>query len=115
MKYIIFLLSFIYVGFIGCSQSTSNDDNPAWVEALIAKYENDPNGNKPEIWRYEFKRMAVYYVFAPCCDQANILYDVNGNEICAPSGGYFGHGDGRCPDFFQERTNGKLIWATSGK
>ena len=115
MKNILFLLVFVFVGFLGCSQSTSNDDNPTWVKAIIEKYENNSNGNRPSIWRYEYKGITVYFVIAPCCDQANILYDVNGNEICSPSGGYFGNGGGRCPDFFQERKNEKLIWPVSGK
>jgi hypothetical protein len=115
MKYILFFLTFVFIIFPSCSQSTSNDDNPTWVKAIIEKYENNSNGNRPSIWRYEYKGITVYFVIAPCCDQANILYDVNGNEICSPSGGYFGNGDGRCPDFVQERKNEKLIWPVSGK
>ena len=115
MKNILFLLVFVCIGFPGCSQSTSTDDNPIWVNVFIAKYKNDPNGNKPVIWRYEYKGMTVYYIVAPCCDQLNILYDENGKQICAPDGGYSGQGDGHCPDFFQEKKNEKLIWRASAK
>jgi hypothetical protein len=41
---------------------------------------------------------------------AESLYDANRNIICAPGGGFSGAGDGQCPDFFQVRTNEKLIW-----
>jgi hypothetical protein len=30
--------------------------------------------------------------------------------ICSPDGGFSGKGDGNCIDFFEKRTNGKLIW-----
>lgn len=52
----------------------------------------------------------MYYVPPQCCDQFSTLYDANGNVICAPDGGFFGTGDGRCPDFFTDRTNEKLVW-----
>ncbi|MEO6277899.1 DUF6970 domain-containing protein [Roseateles sp.] len=38
------------------------------------------------------------YLFTPlCCDQFNPLYDAEGRFICAPSGGFGGAGDGKCP------------------
>ena len=38
------------------------------------------------------------YLFTPtCCDQFNPLYDADGRYICAPSGGFSGSGDGKCP------------------
>lgn len=38
-----------------------------------------------------------YLVQSLCCDQFNPLYDAQGRYVCAPSGGFGGHGDGRCP------------------
>ena len=43
-----------------------------------------------------------FYLFTPpCCDQFNKLYDANGHYVCAPSGGFTGGGDGRCPAWVQ--------------
>ena len=39
----------------------------------------------------------VYLFTAPCCDQFNPLYDAEGRFICAPTGGFAGSGDGKCP------------------
>lgn len=39
----------------------------------------------------------AYLLTAPCCDQYNPLFDDQGRRICAPTGGFAGHGDGRCP------------------
>jgi hypothetical protein len=106
-------LVFMSIILIGCTQSPSNN-NPGWVNNLVATYEKDPVGNPPQsIWQYDFKGQTVYYVPAQCCDQFSTLYNALGEIICAPDGGFTGHGDGRCPDFFQVRGNGKLIWQDS--
>ena len=39
----------------------------------------------------------AYLLTAPCCDLFNPLYDHKGRKLCAPNGGFAGHGDGRCP------------------
>ena len=45
----------------------------------------------------------VYYSFtAPCCDQLNPLYDEQANYVCAPSGGFTGRGDEKCPPALME-------------
>ena len=39
----------------------------------------------------------VYLHMALCCDQYNKAYNADGRYLCAPSGGFTGLGDGRCP------------------
>ena len=39
----------------------------------------------------------AFLLTAPCCDLFNPLYDDKGRKLCAPNGGFAGHGDGRCP------------------
>jgi len=113
-KIIILLLLFLIIS--SCKHATSPDENPEWVTNLIAKYESEPVGDPPQsIWRYEYKCQTVYYVPPQCCDQYSILYDVNGNRICAPDGGFTGRGDGKCLDFFQNRKKEKLIWKDTRK
>lgn len=111
MKNILLLLLILLpVSLIGCTQSAANN-NPGWVNNLVTTFQKDPVGNPPQsIWQYEFKGQVVYYVPAQCCDQFSTLYDAAGDVICAPDGGFTGHGDGKCPDFFQLRTNEKLTW-----
>ena len=120
-KNIVFLLilAFIFLG--ACSQSTESNNptstesnNPTWVNELIMKFQNEPVGNPPQsIYRYEYNGQTVYYTPPQCCDIPSILYDSEGNEICLPTGGIDGRGDGRCPDFVQERTNETVIWSDS--
>jgi hypothetical protein len=88
--------------------------NPAWVDEMIAAFQAAPVANPPQsITRYEYKGQTVYYVPAQCCDIPSILYDAEGEEICLPSGGSTGRGDGRCPDFAGERSGETLIWRDS--
>ena len=102
----------------GCSDlgSSSETVNPDWVKSLITQFENSPAGNPPQsIWKYDYKGMTVYYVPAQCCDMFSILYDDGGRILCFPDGGFSGRGDGKCPDFFQERKNEILIWRDTRK
>lgn len=98
----------------GCGDASVLEDNPDWVYETIAKFKAEPVGNPPRsIWRYEYRGQEVYYFPAQCCDQFSALLDKNGKGICAPDGGFTGHGDGRCPDFFAERKNERLVWKDS--
>jgi hypothetical protein len=69
--------------------------------------------NPQEVWRYTYKGNFVFVVTPGCCDLYVSVYDHNCNFICAPSGGFSGNGDGKCPDFEEEATNGVLIWKTN--
>ena len=110
MKLRILTILVVLVLLAGCAQATQTG-NPAWVDQLIKQFESDPVGNPPlSIWRYEYNGQEVYFVPARCCDITSVLYDAEGTKLCAPDGGIAGRGDGKCPDFFDQRTNEQLIW-----
>lgn len=110
MKTLKFISALLLLFTFSCSQSTE-PSVPAFVENLIKEFKSQPVGNPPQsIWQYEYKAQVVYFVPAQCCDQFSTLYDVTGKVICSPDGGITGAGDGKCPDFFTERKNEKLIW-----
>jgi hypothetical protein len=44
----------------------------------------------------------VYLFRAPCCDRYDQLFDTDGRYLCAPTGGFAGGGDGRCPAWAKE-------------
>jgi hypothetical protein len=97
----------------GCS-TTSQTGNPAWVDKLIQQFEGQPVGNPPlSIWKYEYNGQVVFFVPAHCCDIPSVVYDAQGNILCEPDGGLKGDGDGRCSDFFTQRTGEQLIWSDS--
>ncbi|MFQ5872937.1 MAG: hypothetical protein ACE5JL_03945 [Dehalococcoidia bacterium] len=84
---------------------------PTWLTGLIRKLENEPVANPPaSITQYEYKGQTVYFLPQRCCDIFSNLYDAEGNIIAHPDGGITGQGDGRAPDFFEERTNEEVIW-----
>jgi hypothetical protein len=41
------------------------------------------------------------------------VFDRFGTVICAADGGITGEGDGRCPDYFTERREERIIWRDS--
>ena len=82
-----------------------------WLTDLIWKLEHEPVANPPlSITQYSYKGQTVYFVPQRCCDIFSDLYDADGNIIGHPDGGITGMGDGRVPDFFDERKNEQVIW-----
>jgi hypothetical protein len=110
MKKVCLLVLALLVLSAGCS-SSAEGTTPLWVWQLVAEFQLQPVGNPPQsIWEYEFEGKTVYYIPAQCCDMFASLYDADGTYLCAPDGGIDGKGDGRCPSFFSERTNERLVW-----
>ena len=90
---------------------SANTQNAPWLNALIRKLEEEKPANPPaKIYRYTYNNAEVYYLTGRCCDIPSILYNARGETICSPDGGITGKGDGKCPDFFEKRTNETLIW-----
>lgn len=114
MKIYFLAIILIFISLSGCKPYTQSD-NPNWVDDMIKQFKSDPVGNPPlSIWRYEYNGQVVYFVPAHCCDIPGYLYDEDGNVLCNPDGGIKGVGDGRCTDFFTQRTNEQLIWQDPG-
>ena len=92
----------------GCSK---DDGLPNAIQAKIAELKRQPKQNPPaEIHSYLYQGQVVYTISSNCCDQFNYVYDKDLNIICAPSGGFTGRGDGRCPDFAARATQEHLVW-----
>lgn len=102
---VIFLLA-------GCRHVVGPEDEiPDWLAKVIQQLEAEPFGSSPGyIARYEYYDKIVYYQPQRCCDIPSTLWNEQGDFLCSPDGGYFGRGDGRCPDFFQKRKNERIIW-----
>ncbi len=84
---------------------------PDWLRARIAIYERQPVRQAPgTIWRITHQGAPAFYVVSPCCDQFNPLLDAGGREICSPSGGFTGAGDGKCPRPMDPGTDAIRLW-----
>jgi hypothetical protein len=98
----------------GCAANPTAPDSsrsPAWLTALIRQLEAEPVASPPAfIARYEYKGDTVYFLPQRCCDVMSVLYRSDGTVMCHPDGGITGTGDRRCPDFFAERRNERIIW-----
>lgn len=91
----------------GAPGENANAKSAHWLSALIREIETDAPA---KIYRYTYNDQEVYYLTGRCCDVPGKLYDVEGNIICEPDGGITGRRDGRCADFFKNRSNETLIW-----
>ena len=90
------------------------DEVPTCIISKIKEIESQDVTNPPgSIWQYTYDGQIVYYIPPICCDIYSILLDSNCKTICSPDGGLIGKGDGKCPDFFTQRINEKLIWKDS--
>ncbi|CAF1557262.1 unnamed protein product, partial [Didymodactylos carnosus] len=93
------------------SRCTKHGTIPPCISEKIQHIKNQSVTNPPTtIKQYHYLGNKVYYISSPCCDQYNDLYDSHCNVICAPDGGLTGHGDGKCPDFYNKSTNPKVIF-----
>ncbi|MFD2246746.1 DUF6970 domain-containing protein [Pontibacter ruber] len=92
--------------------STPADQQLApWLTTLIQQLQEEKPANPPaKIYRYTYNNQEVYYLTGRCCDIPSKLFNVKGDVLCEPDGGITGKGDGKCPDFFEKRTNETLIW-----
>ena len=95
----------------GTRTPVSPEPLPAWITSLIRELESKPPANPPAfIGRYEFKGGVVYFLPQRCCDIPSTVYGTDGTVVCHPDGGFTGAGDGRCPEFFAERKDERIIW-----
>ena len=85
------------------------DAIPKWLKKLIHDLEAKRDTTTARIIRYKYRNEVVYFLKSECCDRFSALYDTSGKRICS-TGGFNGAGDGKCPDFFSEQKNEKIIW-----
>lgn len=98
------------------SSTTDQHTNTKCIQTKIEEFQEEPLANPPiEIYQYSYDQEVVYFVSTPCCDMYNTLYDENCSLICYPSGGITGQRDGTCNDFFETRSDEKLIWKDDRK
>ena len=89
----------------------NQDKNPEWLQRKITAFEQDKPANPPvKIYRYLYHFQEVYYITGRSGDIPSEVYTLQGQQLCQPDGGITGRGDGKCPDFFESRTDEKLVW-----
>ena len=111
------LVSSLFIAiFFSCASTNEQHAISECIQDKITTFKKQPVANPPiGVYQYNYNGNLVYYISAPCCDQYTTLYDENCNIICYPSGGITGTGDGKCKDFFEKRTNEKVIWQDDRK
>ena len=101
---------------LSCKKINVPDGTPKCIVKKIRQIKTDPVANPASsVWKYVYHGQAVYYIPPRCCDIGSQLYDEDCNQICSPDGGNSGGGDGKCTDFFTDRTGEQLIWQDDRK
>ena len=107
----IFILLLISIAAVACNKEEVAKGTPKCIENKIADIAKGDVWNPPaKVYSYLYNEETVYYIPARCCDIPSTLYDENCDIVCSPDGGLTGGGDGQCTDFFDTRTEEKLIW-----
>ena len=89
---------------------------PKCIQQKIDSIKQLPVWNPPAVVEeYQFKGKSVFVFSADCCDFFSTAYDENCNYICAPSGGFTGKGDNKCPDFIREAKMIRVAWRDTRK
>jgi hypothetical protein len=84
---------------------------PSCIVEKIESIKQDHLWNPPaEIHEYEMAGKPVYAISADCCDRFTTVVDADCKYVCAPSGGFTGKGDGKCPEFFKNAKYIRLVW-----
>jgi len=86
---------------VGCSSRNDAPDvgpySKEWVVQQIQAYESPtPEAASRVTHKFSYAGKPAYLIPSPCCDRYDYLYDSRGAILCAPSGGFTGHGDGSC-------------------
>jgi hypothetical protein len=91
------------VTLIALGGRAAGSDDTAKVREQIRAFESGTGRIPPSIRSVLAPDGKPAYLFtAPCCDIPNPLYDAEGRFICAPTGGFTGLGDGKCPDWVHD-------------
>jgi len=99
------LLAFLAASLTACTSHSISDapSGPSpyvaeWVRDQIAAFERGAAGNTNRVdGKVVFEGVPLYLIHSPCCDLYNYLYTAEGQVFCAPSGGFTGGGDRKCP------------------
>lgn len=101
---------------LGCQRDEIPASVPACLQTRISLIKAQGIWSPPaKVYQYQYLGRTVYFIPQHCCDIPSVLLDDQCNTICLPDGGFTGRGDGKCTDFFDKRTDGKLIWEDTRK
>ena len=84
---------------------------PEWLRIRLADYDAQPGPAAPRVvYQVAYGNGVAYYTQAGCCDQLDPLVDASGVLVCYPTGGYTGHGDGKCEGALPPRAAWREVW-----
>ena len=84
---------------------------PEWLRIRLADYDAQTGKAAPRaVYEVPYGDGVAYYTLAGCCDQLDPLVDANGVLLCYPTGGFTGHGDGKCIRALPPAAQRREVW-----
>ena len=84
---------------------------PEWLRIRLADYDAQSGRAAPRaVFQVAYGNGVAYYTLAGCCDQLDPLVDASGVLVCYPTGGYTGHGDGKCDGALPPASQWREVW-----
>ncbi|CAF1352067.1 unnamed protein product [Adineta ricciae] len=110
MKTVIFVTVCI-VSVMFSTSTAKTTEIPKCVRKMIDGFNSTPRLSPYiSIDSYIYRGKTTYLATSSCCDRFNPLFDGECHQICAPSGGFIGRGDGKCIDFAEKAQQLENIW-----
>lgn len=95
---------------LACTTTPATEPIPAHTGRSpleqLARLSSLEKRNEPVI-RFTLLGKVYYLAQSPCCDIPHSLFDEHGSFVCAPTGGFAGQGDGKCPELRKALTQAK--------
>ena len=87
---------------------------PIWLRERIAGYQQSTFRSSPlRVMKFKHGWQTYYYFSGLCCEQLNPITDDDGDYVCAPTGGWTGDGDNKCPKSFPDEEGMTTVWEDS--
>ncbi|UJR32531.1 hypothetical protein I4U23_019993 [Adineta vaga] len=111
MRTFILAIIFIAIAASFSSATAKTAEIPKCIHKMIDGLNSTPRLSPYiRIDSYMYRGKITYLATSSCCDRFNPLFDGECRQICVPSGGFTGRGDGKCIDFGEKGQQLENIW-----
>lgn len=94
-RFVFYLIASITAA--ACASNQKHEPNQAMRKFFDEVRRWELETNRGPLVRHVLEGQVYYLMLASCCDKHDYLFDTQGSYVCAPSGGFSGQGDGKCP------------------
>jgi hypothetical protein len=112
MRKAVIVCSLFFVAGLVAIVSFRARELPTLLVLRLGLHSATPDDGGPWVYRVRYKGATAYLFQSGMPDDYDTLYTAEGWEICKPSGGFGGDGDGSCPDALDPKDPRVQVWPT---